>query len=350
MSVTETIRLTQTSSKAGCGCKIGPADLANVLCHLPAQIPDKNVLVGLDTPDDAGVYRLTDDVAIVQTVDFFTAIVDDAYSFGQIAAANALSDVYAMGGKPITVLNIVGFPLGKLPGEILADILRGGMDKVTEAGAITLGGHSIDDPEPKFGMAVTGVVHPKQIAAKAGARPGDVLVLTKPIGVGVLSTATKKGLTSPEEEAEAIRVMATLNNVAVHLKGLGIGCMTDVTGFGLLGHSSEVARNSKVGMRIWARQVPVIQSAWKYGREGTWPGGTKKNRAWLEDKVEFAESIDEVTRFMLCDAVTSGGLLIAIPKARMEELLVILKEHHTPAAAVIGECTSERPGVVQVEA
>ncbi len=348
MSATETIRLTQTSSKAGCGCKIGPAELADVLCHLPTQIADKNVLVGLDTPDDAGVYRLTDDIAIVQTVDFFTAIVDDAYSFGQIAAANALSDVYAMGGRPITVLNIVGFPLGKLPGKILADILRGGMDKVIEAGAITLGGHSIDDPEPKFGMAVTGIIHPKQIAAKAGAKPGDVLVLTKPIGVGVMSTATKKGLTSPEEEAEAIRVMSALNSVAVHFKGLGIGCMTDVTGFGLLGHSSEVARNSKVGIRINAKEVPVLEPAWKYGREGTWPGGTKKNRAWLEDKVTFADHIDEVTRFMLCDAVTSGGLLIAIAQTRLNDLLAILREHRTVSAAVIGECTAEHPGIVEV--
>lgn len=349
MSVTETIRLTQTSSKAGCGCKIGPAELADVLCHLPPQIPDRNVLVGLEAPDDAGVYRINDEVALVQTVDFFTAIVDDAYSFGQIAAANALSDVYAMGGRPITVLNIVGFPIGKLPGEILANILRGGMNKVTEAGAVTLGGHSIDDPEPKFGMAVTGIVHPKQIAAKAGARPGDVLVLTKPIGVGVMSTATKKGLTTPAEEAEAIRVMATLNSVAIHLRGLGIACMTDVTGFGLLGHSSEVARHSKVSIRLWSREVPVIQAAWKYGREGTWPGGTKKNRAWLSDKVEFADGIDDVTRFMLCDAVTSGGLLIALPKERVSDLLAILKEYQTPAAAVIGECTTEKPGIVQVE-
>jgi selenide, water dikinase len=348
MSDTETIRLTQTSSKAGCGCKIGPAELADVLCHLPSQGIDKNVLVGLDTPDDAGVYRLTDDVAIVQTVDFFTAIVDDAYSFGQIAAANALSDVYAMGGRPITVLNIVGFPLGKLPGKILADILRGGMDKAMEAGAITLGGHSIDDPEPKFGMAVTGIIHPKQIAAKAGAKPGDMLVLTKPIGVGVMSTATKKGLTSPDEEAEAIKVMSALNSVATHFSGLGIGCMTDVTGFGLLGHASEVARHSKVGIRVRASDVPVIQAAWKYANQGTWPGGTRKNLAWLEDKVVFADSVDEMTRLMLCDAVTSGGLLIAISQSRLNDLLAILREHRTLAAAVVGECTGDHPGIVKV--
>lgn len=350
MSTTETTRLTQTSSKAGCGCKIGPAALADVLRHLPAQLQDRNVLVGLDTPDDAGVYRLTDEIAIVQTVDFFTPIVDDPYSFGQIAAANALSDVYAMGGRPITVLNIVGFPIGKLPGKVLAEILRGGMDKVTEAGAITLGGHSIDDPEPKFGMAVTGVIHPNQIAAKAGVRPGDVLVLTKPIGAGVISTATKRGLTSKDEEAEAIRVMSTLNNVAAHLGALEIRGMTDITGFGLLGHASELARQSRVGIRIRSRDVPVMEAAWKYAREGTWPGGTRNNFAWLADKVAFAAGMDEVVRLMLCDAMTSGGLLIACPPARLDELLVILKEHHTPAASVIGECTASDPGLVKIDA
>ncbi len=349
MSAMEPTRLTQTSSKAGCGCKIGPAELAEVLRHLPAQLKDRNVLVGLDTPDDAGVYQLTDDIAIVQTVDFFTAIVDDPYSFGQIAAANALSDVYAMGGRPITVLNIVGFPIGKLPGQVLAEILRGGMDKVIEAGAITLGGHSIDDPEPKFGMAVTGLIHPKQIAAKAGVRPGDLLVLTKPIGAGVISTATKRGLTAKHEEAEAIRVMSTLNNVAAHLGGLGIRGMTDITGFGLLGHVSELARQSKVGIKIRSRDVPVMEAAWKYGREGTWPGGTRNNHAWLADKVAFGPGVDEVTRLMLCDAMTSGGLLIACPESRIQELLVILKEHHTPAASIIGDCTATDPGIVKVE-
>jgi selenide,water dikinase len=348
MSVTEGVRLTQTSSKAGCGCKIGPADLAEVLRHLPRQATDCNVLVGLDTPDDAGVYRLSDGLAIVQTVDFFTPIVDDAYSFGQIAAANALSDVYAMGGRPITVLNIVGFPISKLPPETLADILRGGVDKVTEAGAVTLGGHSIDDPEPKFGMAVTGLIDPKHISTKAGARAGDVLVLTKPIGVGVISTATKKGLTTPEEEATAIRVMSTLNNVADHLKDFEIRGMTDITGFGLLGHTSEVARESRVGVEIHVKDVPVLEAAWKYGKEGTWPGGTRKNRAWLDDKVEFAKDIDEVTQFMLCDAMTSGGLLICIPKARVRELVDVLQQQRTLTAAVIGECTTEHPGVVRV--
>jgi selenide, water dikinase len=349
MTTMETPRLTQTSSKAGCGCKIGPGELAEVLKHLPAQLQDRNVLVGLDTPDDAGVYQLTEELAIVQTVDFFTPIVDDPYAFGQIAAANALSDVYAMGGRPITVLNIVGFPISKLSGQILAEILRGGMDKVTEAGAITLGGHSIDDPEPKFGMAVTGVIHPKKISAKAGARPGDVLVLTKPIGAGVISTATKRGLTSPAEEAEAIRVMSTLNNVAVHFSDFDIRGMTDITGFGLLGHASEIARQSKIGIRIRSRDVPVMEAAWKHGRAGTWPGGTHKNFAWLADKVRFDAGLDEVSRMILCDPMTSGGLLIACPPEQLQRLLVTLKEHHTPAASVIGECTATDAGLVVVD-
>jgi selenide,water dikinase len=321
-----------------------------VLRHLPPQLSDRNVLVGLDTPDDAGVYRLTDDIAIVQTVDFFTPIVDDPYAFGQIAAANSLSDVYAMGGRPITVLNIVGFPVGKLPEEALAAILCGGADKVREAGAITLGGHSIDDPEPKFGMSVTGLIHPKELSTKGGARPGDLLVLTKPIGVGVLTTATKKGLTSPEEEAEAIRVMATLNNVVDVLRPFAIRGLTDVTGFGLLGHAAEMAREAGVGIRILASAVPVLEAAWKYGREGTWPGGTRKNRGWLADKVTFAPDVDELNRNMLCDPVTSGGLLIAVAADRVHDLVAALRERGTLAAAVVGECTEEGAGTLRVDA
>ncbi len=251
------------------------------------------MLVGLDDPDDAGVYKLTDDIAIVQTVDFFTPIVDDPYAFGQIAAANALSDVYAMGGRPVTVLNLVGFPIGKLPLSVLSEILRGGADKAREAGAVILGGHSIDDPEPKFGMAVTGIVRPDRIGAKAGARPGDQLVLTKPIGIGTITTAIKKGIVSPEVEAEAIRVMATLNNVTNVLEPFGIRGMTDITGFGLLGHASEMARASQVGMRIYTSQIPVISAAWEYARQGIWPGGTRRNRQWLDDQIDFDPALHE---------------------------------------------------------
>jgi selenide,water dikinase len=305
--------------------------------------------VGLNTPDDAGVYRVTDDVALVQTVDFFTPVVNDPYAFGQIAAANALSDVYAMGGRPVTALNIVAFPIGKLPHEVLAEILRGGADKVGEAGAVVLGGHSIDDPEPKFGMAVTGLVHPGKIAAKAGARPGDKLVLTKPIGIGVITTALKNGLTTSEQEEEAIRVMATLNDVGDVLIRFAIAGLTDVTGFGLLGHAYEMARESGVGIRLHAGRVPVLEAAWKFGRQGAWPGGTRKNRAWLEDKVDFAPAVEDAVRNMLCDAVTSGGLLIAVRPDRVDELVLALRVRGTLCAAVVGECVVERAGRVSVE-
>lgn len=304
--------------------------------------------MGLNTPDDAGVYKLTEDIAIVQTVDFFTPIVDDPYAFGQIAAANALSDVYAMGGRPLTVLNIVGFPIAKLPPAVLAEILRGGADKAREAGAVILGGHSIDDPEPKYGMAVTGVVDPRRIAVKAGARPGDALVLTKPIGVGVVTTAIKKGLTTPAEEAEVIRVMAALNNVTAALAPFQVRGMTDITGFGLLGHAAEMARESGVGIRIGASRVPVLACAWKYANAGTWPGGTKKNRAWLEDQVTYAPEVDETTRLLLCDAVTSGGLLIAVAAARAPALAAALTAAGALATAVIGECVADHPGRIQV--
>ncbi len=295
------------------------------------------------------MYKLTDDIAIVQTVDFFTPIVDDPYAFGQIAAANALSDVYAMGGRPITVLNLVGFPIGKLPHEVLAEILRGGADKAREAGAVILGGHSIDDPEPKFGMAVTGIVRPDCIGAKAGARPGDRLVLTKPIGLGTITTAIKKGLVPPEVEVEAIKVMAVLNNLCEVLVPFEIRGLTDITGFGLLGHASEVARESKVGMRIYAGRIPVIPAAWEYGRQGIWPGGSKNNRQWLDDKIDFDPGVDEVIQLMLCDANTSGGLLICVAPDRTEELVAALRKAGTLAAAVIGECVEEHPGRIRVQ-
>lgn len=322
--------------------------MAQVLRHLPPGLKDPNVLVGLDAPDDAGVYKLTDEIAIVQTVDFFTPIVDDPYAFGQIAAANALSDVYAMGGRPITVLNLVGFPISKLPHSILAEILRGGADKAREAGAVILGGHSIDDPEPKYGMAVTGIVHPDRLGVKAGAQPGDQLVLTKPIGVGTLTTAIKRGVVPAEVEAEVVKVMSKLNNVTAVLEPFNISGMTDVTGFGLLGHASEMAGESKVGMRIYASKVPVIPAAWEYARQGIWPGGTVKNQQWLGDKLEFDPALDETFQLMLCDAVTSGGLLIAVAAGQTEALVTALQQAGTLVAAVIGDCVADHPGRIHV--
>lgn len=311
-------------------------------------MPNGQVLVGLDNPDDAGVYQLTDDLALVQTVDFFTPIVDDPYWFGKIAVANSLSDVYAMGGRPVTALNLVAFPVDKLPKEMLAEILRGGAEKIQEAGVALIGGHSIDDPEPKYGLAVTGLVHPQAITTKGGARPGDKLVLTKPIGIGTITTAIKRGLTTPEQEAEVATIMATLNDLVELFAPFNLKGVTDITGFGLLGHASEMARESGVGIRIFAPEVPVVPAAWEFGRQGVWPGGSKSNRRWLADKVHYDPGLDDVTQQMLCDAVTSGGLLIAVPAAAADDLVAALKERRTPAAAVVGECVAEHPGEIRV--
>ncbi|MFS8665138.1 MAG: selenide, water dikinase SelD [Limnochordales bacterium] len=317
--------------------------------HLPPSIPDPNVLVGLDAPDDAGVYRLSDDVALVQTVDFFTPIVDDPYAFGQIAAANALSDVYAMGGRPLSCLNIVGFPVNKLPAQVLADILRGGADKVREAGAVIIGGHSVDDAEPKYGLAVLGIVHPQRLLTKAGARPGDVLVLTKPIGVGAITTAIKRGLASDDEIEEVVDVMRRLNNVTDVLHRAGVRAATDITGFGLLGHAAEMARESRVALRISAGQVPVLPAAYKYAEQNVFPGGSRANRRFVEPWVTFSDAVPEPQRMILCDAVTSGGLLIACPPAELEQLLAGLRDAGTISQAVIGQVEKGPAGHITVE-
>lgn len=345
---TEKIKLTSLSSKGGCGCKIGPGDLSQVLRSLPPGAANPNLLVGLDTNDDAGVYRLTDELALVQTVDFFTPIVDDPYSFGQVAAANALSDVYAMGGKPLTVLNIVAFPIKKLDKQILADILRGAGDKVKEAGATLVGGHSIDDNEPKFGLAVTGTVHPQRVRTNAGARPGDRLILTKPIGVGILTTSIKKDQLSEEEIANLTLVMTTLNKTAAEvMEGYDVGGCTDITGFGLLGHTSEMAKGSEVGIRINYSEVPVLPRVRELAQEGFVPGGTKNNHAHLQDTVVYPDGMDEIDQWILCDAVTSGGLLISVAAGQADGLLADLHRAGVPAC-IIGETTDEHPGVIRV--
>jgi selenide,water dikinase len=286
----------------------------------------------------------------VQTVDFFTPIVDDPYWFGAIAAANALSDVFAMGGKPITALNLVGFPVSKLDKRILAEILRGGSDKVREAGAILMGGHSIDDPEPKYGLSVTGTVHPDRIGTKAGARAGDKVLLTKPIGIGIITTAIKRGVCTAEDADEAIRVMATLNNVTDVLEPYAVRGMTDITGFGLLGHASEVARESKLGMQIYASRVPVLSSTYTYAAQNIFPGGTKSNHTFLtsHEYVMFDPSIAEMHRMILCDAVTSGGLLICVSAEKAEALASDLQRAGTLAAAIIGDVVDDHPGRIVV--
>ncbi|MFC3749931.1 selenide, water dikinase SelD [Paenibacillus sp. GCM10012306] len=350
MSQAETIKLTSLSTKGGCGCKIGPADLMQVLRSLPPTVPNPDLLVGLDTSDDAGVYRLSDELALVQTVDFFTPIVDDPYSFGQIAAANALSDIYAMGGKPLTVLNIVAFPISVLDKSILADILRGAGDKVKEAGATLVGGHSIDDKEPKFGLAVTGLVHPDKVRTNAAARSGDKLILTKPIGVGILTTSIKKDQLSPEETERLTTVMSTLNKTAAEIMApYDVHACTDVTGFGLLGHGSEMAKGSGLGLIIRQADVPVLPRVRELAEKGFVPGGTKNNYAHLEGQgsILYPEEMDQLSRYILCDAVTSGGLLIAVAPEQSEELLNELKGAGVEAA-LIGEVTEDHPGQISV--
>ncbi|MDB5085888.1 MAG: selD [Bacilli bacterium] len=319
------------------------------MSYLPPAVPDANLLVGLDTSDDAGVYRLTDDLALVQTVDYFTPIVDDPYMFGAIAAANALSDVYAMGGKPITVLNIVGFPISKLDKRILAEILRGGADKVREAGAVLVGGHSIDDTDPKFGMAVTGIVHPQQVWTNAGARAGDRLLLTKPIGVGILTTGIKRGRLSPAEIQQVEQVMAALNKTAAEVaRGYDVHACTDITGFGLLGHLLEMARGAGVGIHVQSSSVPRLERARELAAEGVMPGGTKRNFEWASECVTYADSIDQTEQYLLCDAVTSGGLLLAVPAEQAESLQSALLAAGVEAAAIIGSVVQEHPGKIQV--
>ena len=345
---TEKIKLTSYSSKGGCGCKIGPGELSQVIRTLPPAPFDPNLLVGFETSDDAGVYRLTDDVALVQTVDFFTPIVDDPYSFGQVAAANAISDIYAMGGKPLTALNIVAFPIKTLDKQVLADILRGAADKMREAGVTLVGGHSIDDNEPKFGLAVTGTVNPARVRTNAGAGPGEQLILTKPIGVGILTTSIKKDQLSEDEMARVTQVMATLNKCAAEtMEPFDVHSCTDVTGFGLLGHALEMAKGSGVGLRIWSHQVPVLPRVKELAEAGFVPGGTKNNFAHVADSVDYADHLDQIDRWILCDAVTSGGLLIAVNGEQAEQLLRLLVDAGVEAA-LVGEAVQDHPGRITV--
>lgn len=345
----DSIKLTSLSSKGGCGCKIGPADLAQVLRNLPLAEPNPNLLVGLDTSDDAGVYKLTDELALVQTLDFFTPIVDDPYDFGQVAAANAISDIYAMGGKPITALNIVAFPISVLDKNILTEILRGAGDKLKEAGVTLVGGHSIDDQEPKFGLAVTGTVHPDQVRTNAGAKPGDKLILTKPIGVGILSTSIKKGLLTEEEIQATTKVMATLNKTAAEtMADYHVHAATDVTGFGLLGHASEMAKGSGTGLVIYEKNVPLLPRVRELAEDGSVPGGTRNNFDHIKKIVTFPDEMNQVGKWILCDAVTSGGLLISIKGDEADELLAALRNKDVDAH-LIGEVTSEHPGKILVK-
>jgi len=324
------------------------AELAQVLRHVaPVEHPD--ALVGYSTGDDAAVYRIADDRALVVTADFFTPIVDEPYDFGRIAAANALSDIYAMGARPLFVLNLVGFPRKLLPEGILEEILRGGSDLAREAGVPTLGGHSIDDEEPKYGMVAVGEVDPRRMVTNAGARPGDTLVLTKPIGSGIVATAIKKGAASAEVVRGAVDVMSTLNRAASEaMVAVGAHAGTDVTGFGLLGHLHRLLSASGVAARLSSAEVPLLDGALELAEAGHIPGGTTRNLADLADHVTFAPAVAETTRTLLADAQTSGGLLIAVPADRAEALVAAL-EGAAPARALIGTVVTGAPGAIMVE-
>jgi len=308
-----TVKLTALSHGAGCACKLSPAELHPLVAELPRS-SDPALLVGTETADDAAVYQVADDVAVVSTVDFFTPIVDDPYDFGRIAATNALSDVYAMGGRPVTALNLVAYSLENLGGDVLRDILRGGGDAAAAAGVAVVGGHSIDDAEPKYGMAVTGVVHPSRLVRNSTARPGDELWLTKPVGGGVASTAAKRGLADAALTERTTAVMTTLNAEASEAAvAAEASAMTDVTGFGLLGHLHELCEASGVSAELDADSVPAIEGVLELLRSADAPvaGGTRRNREWVEPWVDWDDDVPEERRWLLCDAMTSGGLLVA---------------------------------------
>ena len=302
--------------------------------HVKTTSTDPAVVVGLETPDDAAVYRVAPDLAIVQTVDFFTPVVDDAFDWGRIAAANALSDVYAMGARPVTALNLVGWPRS-LDFELLGRVLEGAGAVCEEAGVAIVGGHSVDDPEPKFGLAVTGLVDPQRAVLKTGARPGDRLVLTKPLGMGIISSAIKEGAATAETASRATEVMATLNRAAAEaMLAVGVNSATDVTGFGLLGHLSQML-NGEVGAELVASDVPVLPEAFELARKGILPGGSKRNLEAFAPSVG-AEALDDAERAVLFDAQTSGGLLMAVAEDRLDQLLRELSDGGVRDAAAIG--------------
>jgi selenide,water dikinase len=322
---------------------MGPGDLSRALAALPTKT-DPRLLVGRETFDDAGVFRLSDDLALVQTVDFFAPIVDDPFDFGQIAAANALSDVYAMGGQPLTALNIVAFPTSELPLEILTSILAGGQEKVHESGALIVGGHTVIDTELKYGLAVTGRAHPNFLLTNAGAAAGDQLVLTKPVGNGSLSTAAKRGKLSPEAQRPMLDAMKSLNGVASRAAlAVGARCATDITGFGLLGHMSHIARASNVTLRVELNAVPVFDGVHEAARAGSTTDGAKRNAEYLKEYVRWHKGPDD-DRAILHDPQTSGGLLVCISRSRTPDYL-----SRVIGSVVIGEVIERGEVAIEVQ-
>jgi len=327
---------------------VGPEDLDQILRELP--IPkDPRVLVGLDTSDDAGVYQLNDEVALVQTVDFFTPIVDDPFTFGQIAVANALSDVYAMGGTPLTGMNLVAFPIKTLPPSILKEILLGGLSKMKEAGVALVGGHSIEDPEIKYGLAVTGVIHPKKILTNAKAKVGDKLVLTKALGTGIVATALKGGMASEEAVRKITESMVILNRTASEwMKKFGAHACTDITGFSFIGHALEMAIASQVGLVIQSEAIPFFPEAMEYAKLGLAPGGTYSNRDFFSCRVNVDLNVPILLLDILYDPQTSGGLLISLPSDEAEKLVATLKKEGHLNSCIVGEVVKEPLGKIQL--
>jgi selenide, water dikinase len=345
------IRLTSFCAAAGCAAKMGPAALADVLRPLARLFPEGSrpeLLVGLEAGDDAAVYQVDDSRALVFTADFFPPVVDDPYDFGAVAAANALSDIYAMGGEPAIALNLAGFP-AVLPAGVTSEIIRGGAEKAREAGCIVVGGHTITSQEPLYGLAVVGFVHPEKLFVKTALRQGDVLILTKPLGVGVITTALKRGTITPQEMAPALASMKCLNRDSARaLAGLGVSACTDVTGFSILGHALELARKSSVGLRVDAAGLEFLPGAQAAGQSGAFPNGTKNNTAAFQELVRFAPGVSELMRKLLFSPETSGGLLAAVPSSRAATCLAALRKAGAQAF-MVGEALASVPaGTISV--
>ena len=346
---TETIRLTQTAKGAGCAAKIAPGILDKALCGLDLPV-DPNLLVGLERADDAAVYRVSDDLALVQTVDFFPPMVDDPFSFGQIAAANALSDVYAMGGVPKTAMNIVAFPAQTMDISILRTIIEGGLSKMREAGVVLVGGHTVEDSELKYGLSVTGFIHPDRILTKKNLQCGDRLILTKPLGTGIIATAIKAGLAGLELTDRVTQAMATLNrDAALIMENFTVHACTDITGFGFLGHLAEMVVDSGHGVRITASAVPMYPEALEWAAMGLIPAGAYNNRSFRGAFVGFAVSVPRKVQDLLFDPQTSGGLLIAVAAGEAEQLVTALKAKGVDCAAIVGEVITEPIDRIVVE-
>jgi len=336
------IDLLQMVESGGCSAKISPKQLEEILKYLPLP-KDPNILVDIDTHDDAGVYKVNDDLALVLTTDFFPPVCSDPYEFGQIAAANSISDVYAMGGDPVLALNIMMFPAAKLPMEAYAEILKGGFDKATEAGVRIIGGHTIDDNPPKYGLAVVGYIHPGKIITNAGVIPGDSLILTKPIGTGVILAGHRLGMVSDDNLAEAKRLMKLLNKTGAEvMKRYNIRGATDITGFGLAGHTLKMAKASKVSLIINMKEVPLIGNSYQLIDDGCIPGASFRNLDYAEKDIDFASDLDYNLKMIAFDAQTSGGLLFSAPSDKVNKILEDLRSAGLSDSKVIGYATEPK--------